>query len=446
MTGPGEQQNQPNDAWWAQEQPQQGPQYSQSDPTMVGQPGYQLPSQPAVPVVAPQGPAEQQPADPTMVRQPFDQPAAAPAGSGTGYQQPGYHQSAPGYPQPGTPQGAPGLQQGGTPQATPAGYQSGTGYQQPGYHQSAPGYPQPVEPQVAPGFQQGGTPQAAPGFQQGGTPQATPGFSQSGFPQPGFEQPAPGFPQGAPGFQQSGYQQPGGFQPAPGYQQPPKSGGKGWLWALGAVVVTSAVWAGAMFAIGAFDAGKADISKDADLRGYKYVDNLCDLTDTSPYTSAGFTLSKTDSSGKTYPKHEGSKHAAVDSMGCDVRFTPSGSTEKYDYAAIYTSAQVHKQTNPGPEFTASYETWTQNEYGTGAKVDKISGFGDEAYLITGKHKSDDPTADVSLAMRDGWTTYHISWSQYSSSSSKSSGKILSASEVTDLLKKTATSTMSKLRK
>ncbi len=201
-----------------------------------------------------------------------------------------------------------------------------------------------------------------------------------------------------------------------------------------------------MFAIGAFDAGKADISKDADLRGYKYIDDLCAVTDTSPYASAGFTLSKTDSSGITYPKHEGSKHAAVDSMGCDVRFTPSGSSEKYDYAAIYTSAQVHKQTNPGPEFTASYETWTQSEYGKDAKVDKISGLGDEAYVITGNHKSDDPTADVSLAVRDGWTTYHISWSQYSSSSSKSSGKILSASEVTELLRKTATSTMSKLRK
>lgn len=401
MTGPGEQQNQPNDAWWAQEQPQQqGPQYSQSDPTMVGQPGYQLPSQPAVPVVGPQGPAEQQPADPTMVRQSSDQPGAA-----------------------------------------PAGYQSGTGYQQPGYHQSSPAYPQPGTPQAAPGFPQGGAPQATPGFPQAGAPQSAPGFPQPGFQQPGFEQPAPGFPQGASGFQQPGYQ-----QQAPGYQQPPKSGGKGWLWALGAVVVTSAVWAGAMFAIGAFDAGKADISKDADLRGYKYIPNLCDITDTSPYTSAGFTLSKTDSSGNTYPKHDGSKHAAVDTMGCDVRFTPSGSSEKYDYAAIYTSAQVHKQTNPGPEFTASYETWTQNEYGKDAKVDKISGLGDEAYLVTGKHKSDDPTADVSLAVRDGWATYHISWSQYSSSSSKSSGKILSASEVTDLLKKTATSTMSKLRK
>ncbi|MEV5832507.1 hypothetical protein [Nocardia sp. NPDC052112] len=419
MTGPGEQQNQPNDAWWAQEQPQQqGPQYSQSDPTMVGQPGYQLPSQPAVPLAPPQSAAaEQQPADPTMVRQPFDQPGNA-----------------------------------------PAGYPSGTGYPQPGYHQSSPGYPQP-------GFPQGGAPQATPGFQQPGAPHATPGFQQPGFEQPapgpqqvapGFQQSAPGYQQGAPGFQQPGYQQPAGFQPtpgfqqaAPGYPQPPKSGGKGWLWALGAVVVTSAVWAGAMFAIGAFDAGKADISKDADLRGYKYIDNLCDITETSPYTSAGFTLSKTDSSGDTYPKHEGSKHAAVDSMGCDVRFTPSGSTEKYDYAAIYTSAQVHKQSNPGPEFTASYETWTQSEYGKDAKVDKISGLGDEAYVITGKHKSDDPTADVSLAVRDGWTTYHISWSQYSSSSSgssKSTGKILSASEVTDLLKKTATSTMSKLRK
>ncbi|MEV6339637.1 hypothetical protein AB0M12_33575 [Nocardia vinacea] len=401
MTGPGEQQNQPNDAWWAQEQPQQqGPQYSQSDPTMVGQPGYQLPSQPAVPVVGPQGPAEQQPADPTMVRQSFDQPGAA-----------------------------------------PAGYQSGTGYQQPGYHQSSPAYPQPGTPQATPGFPQTGAPQATPGFPQVGAPQSAPGFPQPGLQQPGFEQPAPGFPQGASGFQQPGYQ-----QQAPGYQQPPKSGGKGWLWALGAVVVTSAVWAGAMFAIGAFDAGKADISKDADLRGYKYIANLCDITDTSPYTSAGFTLSKTDSSGDTYPKHDGSKHAAVDTMGCDVRFTPSGSSEKYDYAAIYTSAQVHKQTNPGPEFTASYETWTQSEYGKDAKVDKISGLGDEAYVITGKHKSDDPTADVSLAVRDGWATYHISWSQYSSSSSKSSGKILSASEVTDLLKKTATSTMSKLRK
>lgn len=428
MTGPGEQQNQQDDAWWAREQSPQGPQYSQSDPTMVGQPG-QLPPQSGVPATDQQaGAAGQstgaglpQPADPTILRQSFDQPGPAPAGyqSGTGYQQPGYQQSSPGYPQPGfQPEQAPGFPQ--------------PGFQQ----QPAPGFQQEPAP---PGYQQGGFQQSAPGFQQSAPGIQQPGFQQGGFQQPGFQQPAPGFQQ--PGFQQGGFQ-----QPPPGYPQPSKSGGKGWLWALGAVVVTSAVWAGAMFAIGAFDAGKADISTDADLRGYKYVDNLCDLTDTSPYTSAGFALAKTDSSGDTYPKHEGRKHAAVDSMGCDVRFTPSGSTEKYDYAAIYTSAQVHKQTNPGPEFTATYETWSQTEYGRDAKIDKISGLGDQAYVITGKQKSDDPTADVSVAVRDGWTTYHISWSQYSSSSSKSAGKVLSASEAVELLKKTANSTLSKLRK
>ncbi|MFI9508514.1 hypothetical protein [Nocardia sp. NPDC052566] len=350
-------------------------------------------------------------ADPTMLRQPSN--PAMPQQPYPGQQsQPGIPQQP--YSQPGVPQQPyPGQQsQPGVPQADPTMLRQPTGAT---LHQ-------PVFPGVP---QQQGDPSA---WQQ---PTGYPGTPQQPY-QPGYQQvPPPSAPYN---------------QVPPGYPQGPATGSggrKGWLWALGAVLVTSAVWAVGVFAFGVSGDG---VSANADLRGYHYVDNLCDFTDTSPFTSAGYSSQSTGTSTDKdkYPKHDGTKHAAVDTMSCAYHFSPPGSASASDYGSLYTHAELHKQTDPGPEFTASNETWTQRSTGKDSKVEKISGIGDEAYLIKDKTTSGLTGVNVTLVVRDGWVTYSTSYFQFNTSTDKS--KVPSEADITEKLKKSAPATLAKLRR
>ncbi|RBO93853.1 hypothetical protein [Nocardia puris] len=459
MTTPGENQPRPSaDDWWTNQSNQQhpAPPYPATDPTVLG---AQTPVAPADPTVLGQPGGFGAPSQPSLPQ------AGQPAGN-SALDLPG-QASSPGQPTAGVPFNAGGPGYGSAPNPVPAQ----ESYGQPPQSGQGPGFP--VDgPGAQPGFAAAGQPGFGPGAQPGagsgfagyaqpgppggpsayaqpGAPQAgqPPQPAQSGYgPQPGFPpagQQSFGQPQG-PAGQQFAPQGPGGQPPfGPGAPASSGGGGKGWLWAVGAAAVTSAVWAVGVFAFGG-SGGNGGASADADLRGYSAVDDLCAETDTSSFTDDGFKKATTDSSGNKYPKSEVRKHAVIDEMGCTIRFEVPGSTEKYEYAAIYTSLTVHKSTDPGPEFTATYETWQQSEYGKDATVDKVSGLGDVAFLITDKPASDDPAADVSLAVRDGWVTYHISWSQYVTDSSRSA-KVPSATEVAEMLKETAKQTMANVR-
>ncbi|WP_225730103.1 MULTISPECIES: hypothetical protein [unclassified Nocardia] len=435
----------PDDEWWTELQ-QPGQPQAVADPTMVRAPSgpgpqYSTGSEQHA-VGQPQPPAQPygvQQADPTILRQPSS-PAIP--------QQPGYPPVDPqqaGYPaapQQPYPQAAPTqLQQSQPSIPQQAGYPQGAPTQ---FQQSQPSIPQSAHPDPA---------QQVP--QQPGYPVPAQQFPQ----QPAYSAPAQQVPQ-QPGYPASAQQIP--QQPAypPGYQQipgqpftpgqpplnhPPASGGpgKGWLWALGAVVVTSAIWAGGVFAAGGFSDGP-QISKDADLRGYHFVGNLCDATDTSLFTGRNLKSQSTDSSGKAFPTHEGHQHAALDSMSCGFHFAPPGSTDKYSYASLYVNANVHKQTDPGPEFDAYRDTFTDTEFGKDSTIEKVSGIGDAAYLTLKKPSSGSSGVDVSLSVRDGWFTYGLSWYQ-SDYGNKNSGQYPSESDIKDLLKKAAAASMPKLR-
>lgn len=470
MTTPGENQPRPSaDDWWTNQSNQQHPAqpYPATDPTVLG---AQTPVAPADPTVLGQPGGFGAPSQPSVPQ------AGQPAGN-SALDLPG-QVSSPGQPNAGVPSQAGGPGYAGPPNSVPA--QDGYGHSP--HSGQGPGLPGDAQPGFAaaqPGFGQGAQPGAGSGFAGYAqpAPSATPQTGPSGYPQPAPQTGQPGYAQpvapqaGQPPQQaQSGYGAQPGFPGQQSFGQPPSApagpqfapqgpggqppfgpsapassggGGKGWLWAVGAAAVTSAVWAVGVFAFGG-SGGNGGASADADLRGYSVVDDLCAQTDTSSFTDDGFENATTDSSGNKYPKSEVRKHAVIDEMGCTIRFEVPGSTEKYEYAAIYTSLTVHKSTDPGPEFTATYETWQQSEYGKDATVDKVSGLGDVAYLITGKPESDDPAADVSLAVRDGWVTYHISWSQYVTASSRSA-TVPSATEVAEMLKETAKRTMANVR-
>ncbi|WP_333737880.1 hypothetical protein [Streptomyces sp. IBSBF 2806] len=241
----------------------------------------------------------------------------------------------------------------------------------------------------------------------------------SAYPYPNPQSPAPGGPMGFPPAAQatqtgpqSVYAQPTligqPVQPQPGnpYVQPapypvvgpsPTGGGAGRavLWAVVGAVVASAAWAAGVFLTAS--------GADADLRGYAAPTNLCTSTDYSSF-KAEYTAED------TAPSHNGIKDDALDEGLCNISLKKSGSS--YSDAYLYTQLDLHKKTDPAPEFTASWKNYGDSH--KGYDVESVSGIGDEAYLV-----SDDTTTGstsgslyATLAVRDGWVTYTMSYSAY----------------------------------
>ncbi|MDX3244495.1 hypothetical protein [Streptomyces sp. ME18-1-4] len=274
---------------------------------------------------------------------------------------------------------------------------------------SAYPYPHPQSP--APGGPLG-FPPAAP---------ATPAGPHSVHAQPTLVgqpvQPQPGNP----------YAQPG---PYPVVGPPPTGGGgagRAVLWAVVGAVVASAAWAAGVFLIGA--------GADPDLRGYPAPANLCNSTD---YSSFKEEYPQSDGA----PTHNSLKDDALDEGLCNLSLKKTGSS----YSDAYLSVQLdrHKKTDPGPEFTANWKNYADSH--TGYDVDAVTGIGDEAYLV-----SDDTTSGSSsgslyatLAVRDGWVTYTMSYSAYYSSYSTDTDPP-KLQEVSDWLKADTKTTLGDLK-
>ncbi|MFF7654634.1 hypothetical protein ACFZCY_33200 [Streptomyces sp. NPDC007983] len=216
-------------------------------------------------------------------------------------------------------------------------------------------------------------------------------------------------------------------------------GGKGWLWALGGAVAASAVWAGVVFATGGFGG-----EPKADLAGYGYTGNLCSSTDLKAIEDAGY--EQKDSSGSTNPRHSSTRDPALDSMTCQIDFEPSdASSGDYSSAWLSTTAGLHRKSDPEPEFEAQYRQYEDQKTSSYTyKVSEVDGLGDEAYVVTQQSTSSSDTgAYVILGVREGWTTYQSTWSEYVSSSS--SADAMSSSEATEMLEKSARATLAKLK-
>ncbi|MFF5533847.1 hypothetical protein ACFY71_15375 [Streptomyces cinerochromogenes] len=243
--------------------------------------------------------------------------------------------------------------------------------------------------------------------------------------------PAPGQP-GLPG-------QPG--QPGNPYAQspygpvppiPPAGGGGGAgravLWAAVGAVVASAAWAAGVFLVG----GKGD---SADLRGYSAPSNLCSDAD---YSSFKDEYTESDSS----PTHNSLKDGALDESYCSLSLKKPGSS----YADAYLTLQLdlHKKTEPGPEFTATWKNYDDSH--TGYDVDPVEGIGDEAYLVSQDttNGSSSGSRYATLAVRDGWVTYTMSYSTYLTSYDEDKDPP-ALTDVTDWLKTDAKATLRRLQ-
>jgi hypothetical protein len=219
--------------------------------------------------------------------------------------------------------------------------------------------------------------------------------SPAGYGPPVAQAPAQGHPYGQP---VGGYP-PGGYPPL-GAPPSTGAGGRAVLWALVGAVVASAAWAGGVFLLGKDDT-------EADLRGYRAQSDLCSSVD---YSSFKNEYPEEDTS----PVDHSLEHTALDQSYCSISLKKSSASSLSD-AYFSVEVNLHKKTDPGPEFTALWSEYDQryDDY----DVDEVSGFGDEAYLVTEDTTSGDDTSgsrSATLAVRDGWMTYEMSWSAYGS--------------------------------
>ncbi|MDX3521926.1 hypothetical protein [Streptomyces scabiei] len=222
---------------------------------------------------------------------------------------------------------------------------------------------------------------------------------------------------------------PGGYPP-PGARPATGAGGRAVLWALVGAVVASAAWAGGVFLLGKDDT-------EADLRGYRAESDLCSSVD---YSSFKNEYPEED----TEPVHNALEHEALDESYCSISLKES-STSSISDAYFSVQVDLHKKTDPGPEFTAVWSEYDQRyeDY----DVEKVSGFGDEAYLVTEDTTSGDDNSGsraATLAVRDGWMTYEMRWSAYGSTYDDGA-TMPEVSDVVEWLKSDTNATLDNLR-
>ncbi|OKI04708.1 hypothetical protein A6A06_08155 [Streptomyces sp. CB02923] len=202
-----------------------------------------------------------------------------------------------------------------------------------------------------------------------------------------------------------------------------------------------------LFAVGAF----GDARPAPELAGYSYTSNLCNRTSFAPFDSANYKIkpagsssssSGSSGSGAQNPQFSGVQQGAMDSMWCNAELKPSNAgSDDYSSTWIYSSATLHKKADPTAEFADSYRAYERQRSSISYKVTPVPGIGDEAYLVS---RSDDSSGSyVILGIRDGWATYQLTWSSYTSRSS--STKPPTTEQVTGMLRTSAMETLRRLR-
>ncbi|WP_109509899.1 hypothetical protein [Nocardioides speluncae] len=283
------------------------------------------------------------------------------------------------------------------------------------------------------------------------TGESEPTRSRPPHPNPPPAGPPAGPPQGSeptrvqpagppPGQQQPGqppapYQPPAGlaYGPPAGGQPPRRTGGKGWLWALGGFLVASLVWGavlGALLLTGV-------LGGSVSLGDYEYTDDLCKAVDLKPLEESGFTVSEASGTSEN-PTSRGTEHDAIDSMSCFTSLTGEGSVSGYHY----TWADLHKETDPEPEFESRYLAYNGYDETDGVDytVEELSDLGDQAFLVTQTSDGEYAGGEVVLGILDGGLTYQATWNAYSSTDAAD----LDGDEIADQLREVAEGTLDDL--
>ncbi|WP_157762201.1 hypothetical protein [Nocardia yamanashiensis] len=199
------------------------------------------------------------------------------------------------------------------------------------------------------------------------------------------------------------------------------SGTRRWLLVFGAVLLTSAVWAGAFSTVGkpvgpAGTKAVDDPNPVADLRGYHFVDDICTVTDLTPFVAAGFVAESVPSGFYRNPAPAASVHPALDTMRCTIRFRSPGESpaRQQSVTNLRVIVKLYKQSDPAPEFKAGYLADRDDQLGSLVPVtvySRIDGLGDEAYQTVTHKVGSTSNTEMQLWIRHGWAVYGISWFQ-----------------------------------
>lgn len=215
----------------------------------------------------------------------------------------------------------------------------------------------------------------------------------------------------------------------------------GWVWGVGGAVLASAVWGAAVIVNGGFHS-----EPSADLAGYQFHQDICDVMDTGAFKEHYVP------SDKDAEKSAHSTHAAQDMSTCSLRFKRQSNNDDYDdYERGYSpSAYVdlstiwHKRSDPSPEFEAQVRGRHQmrdTPKSTFNIVD-VDDVGEEAFFST-ESKEDGPLTGATLSIRDGWVEVQLTWYSYTTSRNREQ---LSEGEVKKMLLKSARGTLTELKK
>ncbi|QKW06567.1 hypothetical protein HUT18_09300 [Streptomyces sp. NA04227] len=255
----------------------------------------------------------------------------------------------------------------------------------------------------------------------------------AGIPSP-YQPPAtpPGQPPAQPPGQQFGPPLP----PAPPGAGSGKS--RGWLWALGGIVVASAVWAGALFATGTL--GGSD--DDPDFGGNKFAKDLCGAAELSAFTDEKYEIDDMNDDDDS----ASSRQPAIDQSQCNRSLKDNENTSSsYASTYLYTSAVWHKKVDPTEEFLATskaYEDFSTKSYSY--KTESVEGLGDEA-ILTVEERGDVGKKEfggMRLAVREGWFTMEMRWSYYGGTDDDAPSR----TEIEKMLKADVKETLAALKK
>ncbi|MEV8330408.1 hypothetical protein [Streptomyces niveus] len=153
-----------------------------------------------------------------------------------------------------------------------------------------------------------------------------------------------------------------------------------WVWGLTGVLVTSAVWAGGLWA---YNRGGPD------LQGYRVSRNLCLDADLQALSAA--------IGVKRDPFAATGEDKALDQAVCTVNLAPKlpPGAKKHQGPTVRAYAEItytlHKKTDPGPQFDASLVH--PAEQGSGVTLKLVPGVGERAYLVT-RSGEEDPALEV----------------------------------------------------
>ncbi|AWW41432.1 hypothetical protein DN051_36130 [Streptomyces cadmiisoli] len=192
-----------------------------------------------------------------------------------------------------------------------------------------------------------------------------------------------------------------------------------WLWALGGVLVASALWAVAVFR---WELGVPE----PDTRGYRLTAGTCRSVQLTALTAE---IGPKDSSGVVVSGM--SRHPAADHLQCFIHLRPDANGEHADtgWFIDYTvgiDVALHKQSDPGVEFEAGRRV-TDLGIVPESGAQRLPDLGDQAYLIT----RDSSTRE--LRVLDGGVVLSLSLSaMVSYQGVDDSGSMAEAPEVPDL--------------